>query len=172
MKKPIFLALIMMMAVALAVADEQPTVFERFPNALGAHGIIDTAGGNGLGGLSYQHWFGKSGLQVSAGGLVNDYGSFNYNLFGSYQYRVYGDDFNEWFAGALYTNVLLGHSGSGGEGQAYRPLIHLGLGIGMETVLLEHLAPSVEFMYLGSLNPQDMSLNIGFGIGFNLRYRY
>ena len=49
MKKPIFLTLIMMMAVALAVADEKSTVFERFPNALGAHGIIDTAGGNGFG---------------------------------------------------------------------------------------------------------------------------
>jgi hypothetical protein len=156
----------------MAVADGEADVFQRFPSALGAHGVVEFEGGNGVGGLSYQHWFGTTGLQVSGGGLVNESGSYNYNLAGAFQYRLFGEDFNSWFAGALYTNVLLGHSGSGGGGQAYEPKVHLGLGIGIETVLLEHLAPSIEFMYLGSMNPLEMTPTIGFGMGFSLRYRY
>lgn len=172
MKRLTVLGMICILAASSVLAEEGATVFDRFPSALGAHGVVDFAGGNGLGGLSYQHWFGRNGLQVAAGGLVSEYGSYNYNLFGSYQYRLFGDDFNSWFAGALYTNVLLGHSGSGGSSQDFEPLAHLGLGIGIESVLLEHLAPSIEFMYLGSLNPLDLALSIGFGMGFSLRYRY
>lgn len=174
MKRLSIVALVLFMAISLAVADEMASdsAFDRFPSALGAHGVVDFASGNGLGGLSYQRWFANSGLQVSAGGAVDAHGSFNYNLFGSYQHRLFGADFNTWFAGALYTNVLLGHSGSGGSGQDYEPLAHLGLGIGIETVLLDHLAPSIEFMYMGSMNPIDFALSIGFGMGFSLRYRY
>lgn len=171
MKKLLVLTLMTLLAGSSILAEEATSVFDRFPNALGAHGVVDFGGGNGLGGLSYQRWMGRSGLQVTAGGLVSEYGSYSYNLFGSYQYRLYGEDFNSWFSGALYTNVLLGHSASGSSGD-YDPLVHLGLGIGIESVLLEHLSPSLEFMYVGSLNPLDLSLSVGFGLGFSLRYRY
>jgi hypothetical protein len=150
-----------------AASDVGSNVFERYPSALGAYGVaIISDSGAGLGGLSYQRWLGRVGFEVAAGALVNNSGSFDYNIYGSLQYRIFGADFNDWFSGALYSNVLLGHSATGST-ESYQPRAHLGIGIGIETVFLEHLAPSIEFMYVGS-----WPLSLAFGLGFSLRYRY
>lgn len=141
------------------------TVFERFPQALGAYACYPTSGG-----LSYQHWFGKAGLEVTLGGIASPDGVFDYNAQAAFQYMLYGEDFAEWFSGGLYTNVLLAHRGEGSTivgSNFYNPREFLGLGVGIEMVFLRHLSTSVEFMYVGSY-----PLALEFGFGGSLKYRF
>ncbi len=151
---------------------EGETTYEHYPRALGAHGVIDIAGGVGLGGLSFQQWFGKLGLQLTAGGGIGNDRDYNYNLVAALQYMLYGDDFNDWFSGALYANLLVAHSADGSSYEPYTPRGHVGLGVGIEMTVLRHLSWSVEFMYLGTEGPANWPPTIGFGMGFSLRYRY
>jgi len=160
------LVLVFFLAFGL-FADEQPTVFERFDNALGAYGIFEFEAGHVLGGLSWQGWLGRIGIQAAAGGMVSNGQGYNYNALVVLQYCLYAADFNPWFSGALYTNLMLGHSAKGTSGSSWDPKMHLGIGIGIETVFLEHLAPSLEFKYIAS-----WPLSVGFGMGLNLRYRF
>ena len=179
MKRFSLLLALLVVGLTTIVADDTPvavpesSVFDRFPAALGAQGVLALDTNTFLGGLSWQYWFGPIGLQVSGGGLVASDSSYNYNVFGSTQFRMYGADFNQWFSGALYGNVLLGHSGSGGASLAYVPRLHAGVGIGIELVFLEHLSPSVEFQYVSSIPlAGGEAFNLGFGLGFSLRYRF
>jgi hypothetical protein len=145
--------------------DGSGTVFQRYPSALGAFGNIMTSGG-----LTYQRWFGKSGFEATLGGIADPSGSFDYNVQGAFQYLLFGEDFADWFSGALYTNVLLAHRGTGSfssESPSYSPYLHLGLGVGMELVFLRHLSTSIEFMYVGRY-----PLALEFGFGGSLKYRF
>jgi len=141
------------------------TVFERYPSALGAYFCYPATGG-----LTYQRWFGKAGVQATLGGVAETTGSFDYNIQGAFQYMLFGEDFADWFSGALYTNVLLAHRGFGSTvdvSEPYTPYIHLGVGVGIEMVFLRHLSTSVEFMYVGRY-----PLALEFGFGGSLKYRF
>lgn len=141
------------------------TVFERYSAALGAYVCYPTTGG-----LTYQRWFGKTGLEVTLGGIADPSGSFDYNVQGAFQYLLFGEDFADWFSGALYTNVLLAHRGTGvfsSDAPSYSPYLHVGLGVGMELVFLRHLSTSIEFMYVGRY-----PLALEFGVGGSLKYRF
>lgn len=157
--------------IALAAATglwaqgmDDDTVFSRFPNALGAYVCYPVTGG-----LTYQHWFGRAGVQATIGGIAQTTGEFDYNVQGAFQYMLYGEDFADWFSGGLYTNVLVGHRGTGSAGAtpSYSPTEYLGLGVGIEMVFLRHLSTSVEFMYVGSY-----PLSLEFGFGGSLKYRF
>ncbi|HPM73553.1 MAG TPA: hypothetical protein PLE25_11325 [Spirochaetales bacterium] len=166
-KRLIILVLIAAVASAglWAQGMEDDTVFSRFPSALGAYVCYPITGG-----LTYQHWFGRAGLQATIGGIAQTSGSFDYNVQAAFQYMLYGEDFADWFSGGLYTNVLLGHRGSGttgSDGPSYDPVEYLGLGVGIEMVFLRHLSTSVEFMYVGSY-----PLALEFGFGGSLKYRF
>ncbi len=170
-------------AVALALAgtglwaqetgqnSEAGSVFQRYPSALGAYGNIMTGGG-----LTYQRWFGKAGFEATIGGGYRESGEYNYNLQGAFQYLLFGEDFAEWFSGALYTNVLLAHTGdnsSTDRAPAYTPYAHLGLGVGIEMVLLRHLSTSVEFMYVGGIPLAELIKPVvDFSVGGSLKYRF
>lgn len=160
-------------ALALSAAAAEDTAFNRFPNALGAQFAGSFASGDALGGLSYQRWLGGGlGVQTLAGASVSPGGSYRYNLAAALQYRLFADDFNSWFSGALYLNGLLGHAGQG-YGSGYAPSFFAGAGIGIESVVLGHLAPSIEFMYLAQLSPADAyPFSLGFALGGSLRYRF
>ncbi|OHD14831.1 MAG: hypothetical protein A2Z96_07890 [Spirochaetes bacterium GWB1_48_6] len=141
------------------------TVFQNYPSALGAYGNIMTGGG-----LTYQRWFGKAGLEATLGAMVQTDGSFEYGVQAAFQYMLFGEDFAKWFSGALYTNVLLAHTaeGSSTAGEpTYTPFGHLGLGVGIEMVFLRHLSTSVEFMYIGRI-----PLKVDFSVGGSLKYRF
>lgn len=141
------------------------TVFERYPSALGGNINFPVTGG-----LTYQHWFGRAGVEITAGAIADPTGYFDYNIQGAFQYMLYGEDFADWFSGCLYTNVLLGHRGNGStavEAPTYIATEYLGLGVGIEMVFLRHLSSSLEFMYVGSW---PMALNFGFG--GSLKYRF
>jgi hypothetical protein len=146
-------------------ADGSGTVFERFPGSLGAYINYPVGGG-----LTYQRWFDRVGVEATIGAIADPSGNFNYNVQGAFQYMLYGEDFADWFSGALYTNVILAHSGDGyttGDAPAYYPHFYLGLGVGIEMVVLRHISTSVEFMYVGFY-----PLAIDFGFGGSLKYRY
>jgi len=169
------LATLIVASVIVTAPFAQEVVSDRFPNALGAHTVIDFASSNSLGGLSYQRWLGPLGLQAIVGATIDVDNVYWYNVAGSLQYRLYAADFAEWFSGGLYLNGILGHSGRGGglENTAYAPAFQLGLGVGIETIFLEHLAPSLEFMYLGSYQPSLTNpVRLGFALGLSMRYRF
>ena len=139
------------------------TVFERYPSALGGYVNYPVTGG-----LTYQRWFGRAGVEATIGAIADPSGTFDYNVQGAFQYMLYGEDFADWFSGALYTNVLLAHRGEGSTATpSYSPYAYLGLGVGIEMVFLRHLSTSVEFMYVGSL-----PLALDFGFGGSLKYRF
>lgn len=143
------------------------TVFEAWPQALGAFVAIPGTDRT-LGGLSWQGWFGRLGLQAALGGMYDELGNYNYSLSGETSYMVYGEDFAEWLSGALYGNLLISHSGQNdGMTGAYSPAGHLGLGIGMELVVFRHFSTNLEFMYVGSF-----PWALHFGLGAGLRYRF
>ncbi len=146
-------------------ADGSGTVFERFPGSLGAYANYPVGVG-----LTYQRWLDRVGVEATIGAIADPSGSFNYNVQGAFQYMLYGEDFADWFSGALYTNVILAHGGDGytsGDTPTYYPHFYLGLGVGIEMVVLRHLSTSVEFMYVGAY-----PLAIDFGFGGSLKYRY
>ncbi|PKL25732.1 MAG: hypothetical protein CVV47_03565 [Spirochaetae bacterium HGW-Spirochaetae-3] len=175
MIKPMLLAMAFSALAYVSPAAQEGTVAaDRFPNALGAHAVVAFTQDAGLGGLSYQRWFGSLGFQAFAGANADAEGAYWYNVAGALQYRLYAADFSDWFSGNLYLNGLLGHSGSGGGTEPdYEPVFQLGLGIGIETVFLEHLAPALEFMYLGALVPaQAVPFRLGFALGLSMRYRF
>ena len=82
---------------------------------------------------------------------------------------LYGEDFADWFSGALYLNALVAHRGQSYDGTAlaYIPSFHLGFGVGMEMVVLRHISTSLEFMYVGSI-----PLELAFAVGGSLKYRF
>lgn len=175
MQKPIALAIVVsVLSCVSPAAQEDDVVAERFPNALGAHAVVAFVQDAGLGGLSYQRWLGRLGFQVFAGASADAAGAYWYNGAGALQYRLYAADFSDWFSGNLYLNGLLGHSGSGGGTEpTYEPAFQLGLGVGIETIFLEHLAPALEFMYVGALVPtEEIPFRLGFALGLSLRYRF
>jgi len=165
-KKTVFLAATISVLSLTGVwaqgsSSGEATVFQRFPSALGAYACFPATGG-----LTYQHWFGRAGLETTLGAIVSPDGDYDYNAQAAFQYMLYGEDFADWFSGALYTNVMLAHRGQGVSG-VYSPYLYLGLGVGIEMVVLRHLSTSVEFMYVGSL-----PLELAFGFGGSLKYRY
>lgn len=159
-------ALIILASVSSWAQSADDTVFGQFPDALGAY--INT---EATGGLTWQHWAGPLGLRVTGGGLA-DTSSFDYNVQAQFQYMLYGEDFADWFSGALYAAGMLGHRGTGSASEtgvwSYDPVGYLGLGVGMELVLLRHLAVNLDFLYVGQYAP--LELNFAFGGG--LMYRF
>jgi hypothetical protein len=172
-KNPAILMMALVMSGAGLWAQESGTaygdgtVFELYPQALGAYACYPATGG-----LTYQRWFGKAGMQLTLGGIASPDGVFDYNVQGAFQYMLYGEDFADWFSGALYTNVILAHRGEGSNAAVtpYTPTEYLGLGVGIEMVYLRHLSTSVEFMYVGSYSPRGLALEFGFG--GSLKYRF
>lgn len=166
MKKLAVIATLCAAVASGAYADE--TVFSRFPSALGAYVNYPVTGG-----LTYQRWFDRVGFEATLGAVASSAQDYDYNVQGAFQYMVYGEDFADWFSGALYTNVLLGHRGQDEivddvtYATGYAPTFYLGLGVGIEMVFLRHLSTSVEFMYVG-----QYPLALEFGFGGSLKYRF
>jgi hypothetical protein len=180
-KTPLSLILLLILALPLIGEEEGAAAFDEWPDALGVYG--SSLAGHPGGGLHWQHWFGQTGVAVSAGGLYTPsavYGSIlDYSLTAMFQRRVFGEDFAPWFSGQLYLWALAGHVG-------YIPMIYnsqtqvtsqgpfvgaalAGLGIGIEVILFRHFSAPFEVGYIGQF-PNDTQVQLSFGGGF--RYRY
>jgi hypothetical protein len=103
MKKIIFLVVVYFSFVGMVNAQEESVAFTT-KNEVGVHGGFTT----GLG-LSYRHWFGKTGIQVTAGGYKyrGEMASGGLSLLQvfheSKSIRFYGYIGNHYFYGHTYT---------------------------------------------------------------------
>ncbi|HEY9054711.1 MAG TPA: hypothetical protein VIO60_07825 [Rectinemataceae bacterium] len=158
--------------------EQKPIVFDEFPSSLGVSFITPETIG-----LSWKRWYGKTALELSAGGFwnpSNDSGSrYRYSVMGAVSRRLYADDFANWFSGGLYLVALAGHSGEEGvewdmdtssyTRLGYQPAIYAGAGLGIETVLFRHFSQELQFVYVGKFLSDP---GIGFALNVAVRYRY
>lgn len=165
---------------------------EDFPQSVGVFG----SSWNG-GGLSYQRWFGRLGLGLTAGGTASPatyYGTdstettsnvFNwgYNVQLDILYRLYASNFWRWLSGDLFAFATIGHRGDNEaiymnpdkdtEGDEYYakgsfvPTFSAGLGIGYEIVLFRHFSAPIQFGYV-----VEWPFTMNFCVAGGLRYRY
>jgi len=160
-------------------------VFERWPDALGYY--FNGQLGNGL---FWQHWFGLFGVQLTAGGLFNPTGElsrfYDYHALAHFSWRLHQFEYRGFMAGNLYGLAMVGHRGYAewiiSPGIETSPdvweypatlgphlnQLFIGLGAGVEYVSFEHLAASLEFMYVWSVLDTTIDLNIG----TSLRFRF
>ena len=195
MARNALIVLVILGAGAAATADELPP-YHAFPNALGiAYGPISGTG------LHYHRWAGDTGFQFAAGVLYlppDDVtwaqNMLDYVAGGAYQRRIYGDSFTGWLAGSLYLFA-------GGNHRGFIPIdiVHrdptddppaepdrvvgpfvaeatLGVGIGIEIILLRHISVPVEFGYGATWTMTEPELRNAFRVNLYgqtaLRYRY
>jgi hypothetical protein len=163
----------------LAAEEGGQNTFEKYPQALGMYANMAEVVG-----LSYQRWFGRLGFEVAAGGTFDpdrDYSSdyFFYSILVGGSYQLIAQDLTDWFAGALSVTSFLGHTGrrsyeydsttDSSYVGAYRPIVSLGIGVGIEAVLFRHFSQTIQFMYIGKSLSE---LSVGFGVGYSFRYRF
>jgi hypothetical protein len=127
--------------------------------------------------LHYQHWWGKIGASVSAGGWLKDaaLGLWGADAFLSAQYKVSEGNFlpSGNLYGCLYGFLQSGYVAQMNYGTtsyniAFSQYIPVEVGIGMELVLLKHISLPLEvgFEY------QIMGTYFGPAVTTALRYRF
>ncbi len=157
-------ALLVFFAAAAAAADET-AAYEQFTHGLGF------SGGEISGvGLSYRQWFGKLGFQGVAGGYYlpevdNTPGVSALDYWAGLEgfYRVYANQFADWFYSQLYLFLGANHHGSinpvypdysdptqpppAPTPGVFQPQLVVGGGIGIEAGLFEHISVVFEIGY-------------------------
>lgn len=167
-----------LVVAAWAQGERVSTVFQQFPQALGAYVNSTTTGG-----LSWQSWSESFGLRVTVGGIYSSNAwttnALDYNVQVEIMYMMYGKDFTDWLSGSLYLAAIGGHRGiipweysytgtttTQSQG-AYSPIVSLGAGIGFELAIFQHLSTFLEFIYMGSY-PLELDPSVSSG----LQYRF
>ena len=167
MRRSLSIGLIVMgiFAGASILGAEESSAYEEFSHGLGF------SGGEISGiGLSYRQWFGRLGYQAVAGGYylptVNDVpgvSSMDYWAGLEGFYRVYANQFSDWFYSQLY--LFLGGNHHGSIAPVYSPYVDangnpvaptpgvyaaefiFGGGIGIEAGLFQHISVVFEIGY-------------------------
>lgn len=166
-----------------------------FPNALGVFGGV-SLGGSGFGGLHYQRWFSKIGVQAEGGVMyVPSSEQLDYSIVVDGLFPVYSNDFSEKLGGSVYLFGSAGHNAStftvpeqgvwdeptqtykvtAPEQRYFNPKVFAGVGIGIEVVLFQHFSIPLHFGYAADI-PLNAApgneLSIGFTLAGGLRYRF
>ncbi|TVQ26707.1 MAG: hypothetical protein EA383_05020 [Spirochaetaceae bacterium] len=157
---------------------------DRFPEALGfQYGLISGAG------LSYQRWFGPTGLQVAGGILyfpaqtATSYPFvLDYSIGLQVNRSVFASDYSDRVSGQLYLVGGVSHGGridrdyETSNAGPFVPSIGLGGGLGIEIVLFEHFSFPIEVLYAGVWEGIDRPFNEQIRIDLvpqtGFRYRY
>ena len=195
MKKTLILLVLIALALSsLAAQEELPSPAKLFPNSVGISGSATTIGG--MGGLSYQRWFGDFGYSLTLGAMAQpvyevvgstaasspSFYAYSYNGELDLLWKLYSSDFWRWLSGDLYTYAKLQHQG--GVQSIYTPNADItkpatyvaspfgltfaaGLGIGYEIILFQHFSIPLQFGYTA-----QYPFTLGFDTGGGLRYRY
>jgi len=164
-----------------------------FPTALGVFGGVSTGGGSGFGGLHYQRWFSKFGIQAEGVGFYDQTDQYFYSIMADALFPVYSDDFSNLLGGSLYLFGSLGHSGQSYEWEEvpveapdsvmydlnyvkeFQAKLHVGAGIGIEVVLFKNFSFPFHFGMGGDIPLNKTALNtlgIAFTFGGGVRYRF
>lgn len=159
------LTTLLVLFAAAAVTAEERTAYEQF-----AHGLGFSGGQISGVGLSYRQWFGSLGFQTVAGGYYlpevdNTPGVSALDYWAGLEgfYRVYANQFADWFYSQLYLFLGANHHGSINPVYAgysdpaqpppaptpgvYQPQLILGGGIGIEAALFQHISAVFEIGY-------------------------
>ncbi|HPG86687.1 MAG TPA: hypothetical protein PLQ29_08305 [Spirochaetales bacterium] len=175
---------------SVAAADEVGgSVYDRWPSSLGY--AVNSEGGAGL---SWQRWFGLTGVAVTAGGLYNedgvdsptlygyDYAALDYNAQLRISRRLHTAEYSSWLSSNLQAVGLIAHRGYlpyeyvGYDETTYESLYArlpyvgeymLGAGVAIEMTYYGHFSQTFDFMYVAKW---PLELAIAFGTSF--RYRY
>jgi hypothetical protein len=159
----------------------------QFPQALG--GTYGPMIGTGL---SYQRWFEGVGIQTAVGAVYSPEEQFSgdllwYRVTFGLQRILYHETFADWFAGGLYAFGALAHGGriewvtepvdtqepADPQPGPFRPLVAVGAGVGIESVLFRHFSVPVEFgLSVEWEIPSVVPVSAGFVGGVGLRYRF
>jgi len=167
-----------------------------FPSALGVFGGMSPSANSGYGGLHYQRWFSKFGIQAEGGIFyVPASKDLNYSIVLDGLFPVYNNDFSEKLGGRVYLFGSAGHNAStflvpevgvwdettsdykitAPEQRYFNPKIFAALGIGIEVVLFQHFSIPLHFGYAADIPVNNLpgnELYIGFTFGGGLRYRF
>lgn len=167
-----------------------------FPTALGVFGGVSTGGGSGFGGLHYQRWFSKFGIQAEGGVMYKPSSEqLDYSLVVDGLFPVYSNDFSDKLGGSVYLFGSAGHNAStftvpeqgvwdetdntykitAPEERYFNPKIYAGLGIGIEIVLFQHFSIPLHFGYSADIPVTAVpgnELAIGFSFAGGIRYRF
>jgi hypothetical protein len=158
------------------------TVFDQYPSSLGF-----CVGSPEIVGLTWKHWFGRTGLEVTAGGTYDPVATYSdiyfYSVTAGLSHRLLAEDFASWFSGGLSLIGFIGHTGrsgyqyqegeGGGQGtyapSGYKPAFFAAAGIGIESVLFKHFSQELDFVYVAQFlnNP-----GVFFGIVMSYRYLF
>lgn len=174
------LACVMALSPVFAEETVQAPSPANFDNALGIY-TTSVGFGESAGGLQYQRWFDRAGLQITAGGYYNPQNGgrkINYSVLLDGLFSVYRDDITQWLSGNLYVWATVGHHGytsvsydSNGNvtDSSFVPNFVAGAGIGIETVLFRHFSIPIQFGYTAEF---PVAPAAGFSVGTGLRYRF
>ncbi len=162
------------------------------PNALGVFAGY-TGGGLPYGGLHYQRWFSKFGIQAEGVGFYDQTDQYFYSIMADALFPVYSNDFSNLLGGSLYLFGSLGHSGQSYEWEEvpveapdsvmydlnyvkeFQAKLHVGAGIGIEVVLFKNFSFPFHFGMGGDIPLNKTALNtlgIAFTFGGGVRYRF
>ena len=160
-----------------------PLFANQYPHSLG----VQVGRLSGIG-ASYQIWTEQVGWQVAAGMRYNtELDEFSdrlvYNLGLELQYPLVEHAITSWLEGKLYLVAGMHHQGYqeavetslGSNVFTAGPLqlnFGIGGGIGVETILFEHVAIGTEFVYVGMYNPKLNEAMVDMLPQVSLRYRF
>ena len=177
----IILSLSMLLVFFVAMPlHAQTSTYQKYPYGIGIQFSPSTWG------LSYHQRFGENAL-LGVFGLSYDpdplYESvLSYSVAIEYQRTLFGNDFNEYLGGQLYTNISLAHTGdisydsSSQTADPFEAKIIVGAGFGVEVLFFQNFSLPIEFIYTFSFIPTASNLHSAFGIELlpkiGLRYRF
>ncbi|HPX26985.1 MAG TPA: hypothetical protein PLG87_09295 [Treponemataceae bacterium] len=177
----------MLLAVSSVWAD-----LADYPNALGIFGGF-TGGSMPYGGLHYQKWFQKFGIQAEGSFFYEKPVLAYYTVSAEALFPVYSNDFSKKLGGRLYLYGSLGNTGETkslweeydysvdppvlkqDSIQTFNMKLHTGFGIGIEVVLFQNFSFPFHFGYsadipLNKIATNEIFVGIMYGAGF--RYRF
>ncbi len=158
----------------------QTLTYQKYPYGIGVQFSPSTWG------LSYHQRFGENALQGVVGITYDPdplYSSvLAYTVAIDYQRTLFGNDFNQYLGGQLYSSVSLAHTGdisynySSQTADPFEAKIIVGLGFGVEILFFQNFSLPIEFIYNFYYIPTASDLHSAFGIELipkiALRYRF
>jgi len=168
-RRRIILSMIVLLVFLVTIPlHAQTFAYQKNPYGIGIQGSPSTWG------LTFLQRFGENALQGVVGLTYNPdplYESvLTYAVAIDYQRTLFGNDFNEYLGGQLYSSISLAHTGeipydsSSQTADPFEAKIIVGAGFGVEALFFQNFSLSLEFIYIFYYIPTASNLHSAFGI--------